>query len=361
MDRSNRDPRDSSEGQGTQSRTKDKGKGKQTTLEAPLMTSGPAHTNQSIGSRIVSSASKLASNLITSTANGSDIGKALPPSKAGASNSSSGLLPSGQRPTVRDQHAFASGPSNSAFDHHPSGENSFRSLDTERHAAQQEAAFSSFLDGIPVLEPPLSLSSLTDTGDRSQTTLRQMNRIDEPSGDSPRFGSAGMQSEAAAPAQDGLDVVRLLNSNMYEEVMAATSEDEPIFSEEERISLRRALFGDGLDGTGDRPIDWNNLLNFVPSYVAVNDSDLGAAKERMAHMGTDQLGESQRVWEEQWAQVLTRYTDEVWGDLSSLVREARREVENAETEQPGPVAVGDPSGFPALRRLQQILGQIRGS
>jgi len=59
-----------------------------------------------------------------------------------------------------------------------------------------------------------------------------------------------------------------------------------------------------------------------------------------------------QVWRTQWEGVLGRYTDEVWGDLLPLVREARKEVEDIiegkGTEEPV-----------ALRRLKGILGHLQ--
>jgi len=59
-----------------------------------------------------------------------------------------------------------------------------------------------------------------------------------------------------------------------------------------------------------------------------------------------------QVWRTQWEGVLERYTDEVWGDLLPLVKEARKEVAN--------VVEGEGTEEPvALRRLKGILRHLQ--
>jgi hypothetical protein len=57
----------------------------------------------------------------------------------------------------------------------------------------------------------------------------------------------------------------------------------------------------------------------------------------------------------QWESVLTRYTDEVWGNLLPLVTEARKEIKASKDKQ-----VGSSNEPPkALRRLQIVLDHLR--
>ncbi|KAL2111151.1 hypothetical protein VUR80DRAFT_250 [Thermomyces stellatus] len=96
--------------------------------------------------------------------------------------------------------------------------------------------------------------------------------------------------------------------------------------------LRAALLGDGVPSS-----IWDNLLNFWP----VADEDLRPSKS---------------AWLAQWNDVLTRYTDEVWGELATDARQAKEEVEaEAHGDQ------GDGHGLQSLRRLRQILAHLRGS
>ncbi|KAJ1333732.1 hypothetical protein MN608_03728 [Microdochium nivale] len=338
------------------------GKEKETydTAQPSVTTTDSGRDERTLGARVVASASRLASDLVTSPANASDMSKAMPANKSHSNHAAAGSSSSVISSHTHDLQAAGS----SSLHPAASSGHSFRTTDTQGHAAQQEAAFSSFLDSIPALKPPPETvtSSLEPRDDQASRQPAPAN-AKQPA----PFGSAGTRCEAAAPVQDGLEVVRLLESDAYEEVMAETAEDEPILTSEERASLRRALFGNvqhsTATSTSTHSIDWDDLLNFVPSYVTDNGAQ-GVAlavgdRQRVEHFGRSETGESQRNWAEQWAQVLTRYTDEVWGDLSSLVHEAQREVQDAE-DGARPVAAGGPSEFPALRRLQQILGQIRG-
>lgn len=59
---------------------------------------------------------------------------------------------------------------------------------------------------------------------------------------------------------------------------------------------------------------------------------------------------------QQWLDVLTRYQDEVWGDMLPLVQDARSEVEQAIIGKGG-----DFQGGPAVRRLAMILGHLNSS
>lgn len=96
--------------------------------------------------------------------------------------------------------------------------------------------------------------------------------------------------------------------------------------------LRAALLAD----QETTPSTWDNLLNFWP----LNDESLSSDKSS---------------WLEQWKYVLTRYNDEVWGELSTDATQARDEVESA--------LQGDKTyedGLTSLRRLRQILGHLRG-
>lgn len=97
--------------------------------------------------------------------------------------------------------------------------------------------------------------------------------------------------------------------------------------------LRAALLGhEGVPSS-----TWDNLLNFWP----VADENLKSSKS---------------AWLAQWDDVLTRYTDEVWGELGADAKQAKEEVE-AELEH----NEDDEGGLPSLRRLRQILAHLRGS
>ncbi|KAI1304736.1 hypothetical protein F5Y03DRAFT_356847 [Xylaria venustula] len=148
----------------------------------------------------------------------------------------------------------------------------------------------------------------------------------------------------AAAMNDGSDVVNLLETGP-----ALEEDDEaPYMTDDEFSALRRALFEDGSStGTG-----WHDILNFVPEFISQDGSD----EQRAQHLGVSNAAEARDLWFNQWAHVLSSYTDEVWGDLGPLVTAARQELQNLSSSPEGATA----EGLNAVRRLRQILAHIRG-
>lgn len=97
--------------------------------------------------------------------------------------------------------------------------------------------------------------------------------------------------------------------------------------------LRAALQGD----EGMSSSTWDHLLNFWP----VADENLESSKS---------------AWLGQWKDVLTRYNEEVWGELGTDARQAKEEVD-AELQRDQ----GGERELQSLRRLRQILAHLRGS
>ncbi|TGO35175.1 hypothetical protein BHYA_0167g00010 [Botrytis hyacinthi] len=70
-------------------------------------------------------------------------------------------------------------------------------------------------------------------------------------------------------------------------------------------------------------------------------------------------GKAKEEWKSDWEGVLKGYTDEVWGGLIPLVREAREELKVEEEKSDG--GQGKEMGnLKALRRLGAVLGHLRG-
>ncbi|KAF7924327.1 uncharacterized protein EAE98_007378 [Botrytis deweyae] len=70
-------------------------------------------------------------------------------------------------------------------------------------------------------------------------------------------------------------------------------------------------------------------------------------------------GKAKEEWKSDWEGVLKGYTDEVWGGLIPLVREAREELQIEEEKGDG--GEGNEKGnLKALRRLGAVLGHLRG-
>ncbi|KAK8049105.1 hypothetical protein PG994_010835 [Apiospora phragmitis] len=308
-----------------------KGKGKATEAtshpeEKSYESDGPSSDN-SITTRILDSAVALTRDVVRNLPGPSDLNSIAPASKAGRSSQS--IIP----PDVA-----ASGMGPPAV--HTKLGASFKSAHVEEHVASQEAAFSAFLDG-----ENTQLSTFPPTQHQSSIEYSLSNNL----------ALLKTPSMAEHAQRDGMDVVKLLDSTDYNSV-AGLDETDVALSPDEAAALRRALFPDE-DSKNPRQhdIDWN-ILNFFPNFVTDSSPRWGYSELRN-HMGVTDPIEARDLWIDQWQHVLSDYTDEVWGDLGSLVDEARQEVEEASAREPD--AAGPPE-MPALRRLRQVLSHIRG-
>lgn len=154
---------------------------------------------------------------------------------------------------------------------------------------------------------------------------------------------------AEQQSRDGAEVLDLLSAPDPPEMMLQDPAVDPDLSPEDIDMLKRALFKDGQPGKG--ALNWDSLLNFGPDFLLTGD-----AQGLQQHMGVQDLEQGNVLWLEQWSDVLTNYHDEVWGDLGPLADDARREVQEVQQQPPGT----EPSDMKALRRLRQILAQVRG-
>ena len=181
-----------------------------------------------------------------------------------------------------------------------------------------------------------------------------------PLGSSSSSSPGGGPAFSEARAADGAAVVDLLSQPDGYEAEAEAAAALPLayeMSTAEMESLRVAIFE---SGASSRPVPWDNLLNFTPSYVRNPDHGPQAAGEAELHLGTSDPQATQASWVREWSQVLSSYTDEVWGDLSPLAAEARREVDDllitsslSRDEPPQPPK--------ALSRLRMILAHVQKS
>ncbi|KAF4414087.1 hypothetical protein CFRS1_v008658 [Colletotrichum fructicola] len=96
---------------------------------------------------------------------------------------------------------------------------------------------------------------------------------------------------------------------------------------------------------------WTMLLDFQPNLLMGDN-----LAEIQHHFGDVDPEQAKELWMDSWRDVFTSYTDEVWGDLGSLVREAQKEVEKAREHGQGQGR----TDMKALQRLRQILAHVRG-
>ncbi|KAM5356347.1 hypothetical protein ACJ41O_002993 [Fusarium nematophilum] len=166
------------------------------------------------------------------------------------------------------------------------------------------------------------------------------------------------QAITAQESRDGAAVVSLLEgpSGELDGVLLGNqdpnNEDDGL-TPEAAAKLRDALFSGKPTSSGPR---WDDLLNFNPDFLT--QSGAHAEFELQLHLGTTDTTEARSSWLQQWGNVLTGYTDQVWGDLEPLAAEARRELEQLRFQDP---EVPGPPETKALDRLRQILAHVRGS
>jgi hypothetical protein len=221
------------------------------------------------------------------------------------------------------------------------GSASFRVGHNEEHVRQSENEFSEFLDGIDSFTPSEYASggqvaggTFEETWSRSQTGQPQ---------------TPVARTVAEQEGRDGEEVLAILSDPATgDEQFEAPSEDDEDYDwglSSEQLSHLRAMTKDILPPPEPHGnVSINDPLNLVPRPDVIAGSQLMGQPDVIA----------MEQWRDQWEGVLTRYTDEVWGGLLPLVKEARREVE---TMKEG--ALESSTELKALKRLEAILGHLQ--
>ncbi|RDL38436.1 uncharacterized protein BP5553_02776 [Venustampulla echinocandica] len=348
------------------SSSKDKGKGPQKPTDNDnLPPNGPPSQDQdpSLLSRITASASTLSRSAFTGAPTRNELHatarSALP---GGNKTSSSSNIPGG---SGSGSSAWAE---SSRAQQQPSHlrEGGFRGVgDSEAHTSLSEQEFSSFLDGIDSFTPS-SLSEEKITGLGGDDALKP--NWDENHNALVDAWSRSQHPPLTSNLQNNHDVGTTVQEQQLrdgEEVLAILS--APDFLMEEQFSLPSL--------EDESPPNWGlsheqisqirTLMNEIfppePSQQHVEISadhplNLAPALEMSGLETQDEALQAREHWREQWEGVLTRYTDEVWGELLPLVKEARKEVEEMRDEQKPMDETPK-----ALRRLGAILGHLRNN
>lgn len=298
---------------------------------------GAETTNVDFSSRLANSAAHLARSLLTHRPEASNLARLSSVGGTKAETLGSQQFLNGEGSSASAQSRWGTASSSGAF----------RSTEADVHAAQSEAEFSAFLDGTNV-SLPSGQPQLDAAWSRAHSHDRERQGV---------VSTVAANSVADQEAHDGLEVIDLLtrpeteSDLVMEENMSAT----------EAAALRSALFNSGLGGRVSS-VEWDNMLNFIPDFIRPDPGAvLGGANaiksaESQTALGLPHGPEAEKVWLDQWMGVLTAYNEEVWGDLGSLVQQAKEEVQQLEDLQPGEA----PPKAKAVLRLQQILGHIRG-
>jgi hypothetical protein len=162
---------------------------------------------------------------------------------------------------------------------------------------------------------------------------------------------------------DGEDVLAMLSEPSKLYAPFETPEDEEDYdwglSAEQMSQLRamtKSLFPPPVPHTAMAP---DHPLNLVPQFdkkdtnIGISHSDFHVDEPYMYLGAHAESAAAREMWRVQWEGVLTRYTDEVWGGLLPLVKEARKEIEGFRDD---PIGIDQPK---ALRRLGAILSHLR--
>ncbi|KAJ2983756.1 hypothetical protein NQ176_g450 [Zarea fungicola] len=243
--------------------------------------------------------------------------------------------PSLSRPGSTKAGAASTSRDQSSLSEHPRAEaprsrdgqvlgDSLRSHETVSQQASDQ--YDHFLNAPPQMQNPRQPDHLTRPQVQSQSFLEQT-------------------------AADGGAVIHLLS--IPDEEPNYLEFDEAL-SDYEIARLRDAFFSNG----SSQPT-WDRLLNFSPDFVV----ESGSSDRAVTHMGTRDILAAHTAWLQQWHDVLSSYTDEVWGDLGSLAKDARQEIEEIEarisyTETDMETDTRTPESK-ALERLRQILSHVR--
>ncbi|KAG4419916.1 hypothetical protein IFR04_006953 [Cadophora malorum] len=220
----------------------------------------------------------------------------------------------------------------------PTSSSGLRAGHSELHAQASENEFSSFLDGIDSFVPSESFGNIpvseTSKGfDEAWVSSRDSRQPIH----SPENWTITEQEQ-----QDGSEVLAILSD--LSALDSQMEEPPPLLESDEdydwgltsaQIAKLRELTKDILPAPSQHAnTSADNSLNLLPDFQGQE-----GAREQYV---------------EEWESVLNRYADEVWGGLAPLVREARKEVEEAKSNPTG----DDKREMKAVRRLGAILGHL---
>ena len=108
-----------------------------------------------------------------------------------------------------------------------------------------------------------------------------------------------------------------------------------------------------------------NLLNLIPDFASRVTNDVDSATLSLSTIIQGAAGsfnylstQSQSIPDhlEPWMEVLTKYQDDVWGDMLPLVQQAREEIKEAKSGAEGVLR-----DHPAAKRLRMILEHLNSS
>jgi hypothetical protein len=329
--------------------------------ENPAASDNVFQNSSSMLGRLTASAAGLAQSALTA-----------PSSTEISDRASATLTSAGKGPQTGGNHSSAWAESSRASQQptlptlHGQPPSSFRSGHSEEHARGAEAEFSSFLDGIDPFMPFSEVrggASLTPRPE-NVTPLDGIRIGTETVRD--QYGQATYNSVDEQQSHDGEEVWAILSkpSAMSDDLELLQDEDERVNWNltDQQISRLRMIMDELLPPPESHiPQQIDHPMNLVPhmlstSVIYPSNPITAREEDSILYFGSSMPQETARqTWMSQWESVLTRYTDEVWGNLLPLVTEARQEI-NALKGEPATALAEPPT---ALRRLQLVLDHLR--
>src|SRR5436190_5080336 len=318
-----------------------KGKGRANGDEDTENPSNSSQPPSSMAGRLTASAAGLAQSAL------------MAPSRSELSNHASAALASvGKSPQAGGSQSSAWAESSRVSQQpplpalHGQPASPFKAGHIEQHARDIEAQFTSFLGGIDSFTP--SLESYGDTG----ITLRQ-EILRPPDGVETRAVSADNQPGRYAytsvedqQRHDGDEVLAILSEPAEASVELNFSyvEDEAFnwsLTEQQLLRIREIIDDLFPPGGPHIALPPDHPLNLVPPMLSTSATTISTAANATDDGSTLLFGSvisretAMQAWMGQWESVLTRYADEVWGNLLPLVTEARKEIQASKDEQTG--------------------------
>ena len=306
--------------------------------ENPAVPDALSQNSNSMIGRLTASAAGLAQSAFTT-----------PSSTELSDRASAALGSAGKGPQAGGNHSSAWAESSRASQqphlHTLQGQtpSTLRSGHSEEHVRVAEAEFSSFLSGAD----PFTSSSKAHDGANLTSGLENMPSLDgigirtETFKD--QYGRASYSSLEEQQRHDGEEVLAILSkpSAVPDDLELLQDEDEDVNWNltDQQIARLRSIMDDILPPAESHiPQQIDHPMNLVPTMLspsAIYQSSSSTATEQdsILYFGSSISQETARhTWMSQWESVLTRYTDEVWGNLLPLVTEARKEIAASKAE-----------------------------
>ncbi|KAG4435485.1 hypothetical protein IFR05_009024 [Cadophora sp. M221] len=315
------------------SSSKGKGRAEPSQDEPKLDSSYQNPSSPSLLSRVAASATGLTRDAFT-THNPNELNQ-----QAAAALSNSNKSQTLSNPTTSSTAWAESSRASQAQPVSQASSSGLRTGHNEQHARTSESEFSNFLDGIDSFVPSESFGNIPIS-----ETSNNFDEAWELSRDShlPLHEPAN-RTVTKQEQQDGSEVLAILSDPS---ALDSQMEGPPPLDEDD----------ENYDW-GLTPAQITKLRELTKDILSVPPQHAKSSVDNPLNLLPDFQGQegAREQYVEEWEGVLNRYADEVWGGLAPLVREAKKEVEEAKANQG---RENEGNEMRAVRRLGAILGHL---